>query len=247
MPWKLRREAHCAHCRKSRAKPVRLAHCDHALCRECLASVCTSAAAAAARGGDDPQPFTGARCSACSREIPLDTVQQALPASLFAQYKRMWLEARSDCVSCANVERTSELRVMACGHRFCRECVRRMSRLALGDRTLVPLQCCQKELPIDYIYEALPAAADRATYARFLQEKSWRASDLVSDAEYAQVVTLVGGKQCPGCGVGVQRDFGCVHITCPNGHEFCFTCLREWQTCACPLIPEAELTGILGD
>lgn len=246
MPRKQRREA-CAHCRSSSSarQLVRVACCAHPVCRECLAAVCSKALGGAT--DDDDDDFCGARCAVCRCELPLDVVQTTLPKSAFQRYRRMWFEARRGCVSCANLERKSELRLMACGHWYCRECVRRMCRLALGDRALVPVQCCQKELPTEYIVEALPMAADRATYERFLREKNWRASDLVSDAEYTQVVARVGGKQCPGCGVGVQRDFGCVHMTCPNGHDFCFTCLCAWRTCTCPLIPDAELLDILGD
>ncbi|KAF1327953.1 Eukaryotic translation initiation factor 2a, partial [Globisporangium splendens] len=87
---------------------------------------------------------------------------------------------------------------------------------------------------------------DYRLYEKFLREKDWKHSDLVSDSEYAKVVLRVGGKQCPGCGIGVQRDHGCIHMKCPNGHEFCFTCLRVWQTCCCQLIPEPEARDCSG-
>lgn len=242
-----------------------------AICRICLATSCvdalypvddassishqlrsasksTTQTSAPSKSADDAVDwFTGARCAVCMAAIPLDTVAQELSKSAFTMYKRMWHASHGDCVSCANVELIHALRVMPCGHAYCCECVRRMCRLALGDRALVPLRCCKTEFPVDYVREALPAPSDFVLYERFVREKSWRASDLVSDAEYAKVVQCVGGKQCPGCGVGVQRDHGCVHITCPHGHEFCFTCLREWQTCHCPLLPDAEVQRILGE
>lgn len=260
-----KRKLRCACCAQwsKESQTIRLARCDHSLCRPCLAAICVHAiyaATATGSGGkvtkvkpkddnDDEahHPFKGALCSACSEEIPLDTVQQVLPASSYQQYSTMWKTTRADCVSCANVEFKRALLVMPCRHFYCKECLRRMCRLALGDRALIPLRCCQKEIPMDYVREALPAAADYALYERFLREKDWKQSDLVSDAEYARVVQSAGGKQCPGCGIGVQRDFGCVHIKCPNGHEFCFSCLRVWQTCLCPLIPDAELEQILHD
>ncbi|OWY91305.1 hypothetical protein PHMEG_00040170 [Phytophthora megakarya] len=122
-----------------------------------------------------------------------------------------------------------------------------MCRLALGDRTLVPLRCCKKELPDDYVREVLTHPEDYAKYQKLMQEKDWKVSDLQSDAEYSATVRAMGAKQCPGCGIGVQRDFGCVHMTCPNGHQFCYTCLEFWGRCNCPLIPEAELQAILGE
>ncbi|TMW56898.1 hypothetical protein Poli38472_002823 [Pythium oligandrum] len=112
---------------------------------------------------------------------------------------------------------------------------------------LAPVRCCRKELPIEYVKTALRAdKEDLKTYLRFLKERKWTESDLISDAEYATVVKSMGAKQCPGCGIGVERDFGCIHMRCPNGHEFCFTCLRVWQTCNCALIPQAEINAILG-
>ncbi|GAB9466039.1 hypothetical protein Gpo141_00003424 [Globisporangium polare] len=260
-----KRKVCCARCAQwsKESQTIRLARCAHNLCRLCLATICVRTVCAAASPStsnnvtpkaklkgdkdDDDETFMGVLCSACSEEIPLDAVQKVLPSSSFQRYLKMWKATRADCVSCLNVEPKSQVSVMTCGHFYCSACMRRMCRLALGDRALVPLRCCQKEIPMDYVKEALPAASDYALYERFLREKDWKASDLESDAEYARVVQLAGGKQCPGCGIGVQRDFGCVHIKCPNGHEFCFSCLRVWQTCRCPLIPDAELEQILDD
>ncbi|CAI5725590.1 unnamed protein product [Hyaloperonospora brassicae] len=122
-----------------------------------------------------------------------------------------------------------------------------MCRLALSDRALVPLRCCKKEMPEDYVREALTRPGDYTKYQTLVKERNWKVSDLESDTEYTATVVAVGAKQCPGCGIGVQRDFGCVHMTCPNGHQFCYTCLRRWGSCHCPLIPDAELREILGE
>lgn len=151
------------------------------------------------------------------------------------------------CISCTTKKSKDELRVAPCGHRYCQSCLLCMSKLALRDRALVPLRCCKKELPDDYVREAFRRHSDFAKYQQLVVEKDWKVSDLKSDAEYAATVIAVGAKQCPGCGIGVQRDFGCVHMACPNGHQFCYTCLGVWGTCKCPLIPEAELRAILGE
>jgi hypothetical protein len=52
------------------------------------------------------------------------------------------------------------------------------------------------------------------------------------------VATSVDAKACPNCGVGIQHDGGCMHMTCSVlgggcGHEFCWTCLGEWPRCRC--------------
>lgn len=122
-----------------------------------------------------------------------------------------------------------------------------MSHLALSDRSLVPLRCCNREFPVEYVQDALGEKEDFAKYERILAERDWKVSDLVTDAEYAQSVMKIGAKRCPGCGVGIERDFGCVHMKCLNGHEFCYTCLKHWRTCKCDYIPAAEIRAILGD
>lgn len=44
-------------------------------------------------------------------------------------------------------------------------------------------------------------------------------------------------KQCPNCGVVIQKNGGCNHMTCrpPGGcrHEFCWVCLGPWNRCRC--------------
>ena len=98
---------------------------------------------------------------------------------------------------------------------------------------------------MDYVADVL-SPRDLACYLRRFREREWKTTELTSDAEYARVVARCGAKQCPGCGIGIQRDFGCVHMTCPNGHQFCFTCLRVWETCNCSRIPYDELRAALG-
>ncbi|KAG6977648.1 hypothetical protein JG688_00000156 [Phytophthora aleatoria] len=191
-----------------------------------------------------------ATCWKCNKEIALNQVELVLSRSEFALYMA-WhhkkMSPRANCVSCAVKKDKDELRVAPCGHDYCQPCLLRMCRLALGNRALVPLRCCKKELPDDYVREALREPRDYAKYQQLVREKDWKVSDLQSDAEYSATVRAMGAKQCPGCGIGVQRDFGCVHMACPNGHQFCYTCLRLWGSCNCPLIPEAELRVILGE
>ncbi|CAG8931546.1 unnamed protein product [Penicillium salamii] len=41
-------------------------------------------------------------------------------------------------------------------------------------------------------------------------------------------------RRCEGCGHMVELKFGCNHMTCVCGHEFCYKCGWEWKTCGCP-------------
>lgn len=175
-------------------------------------------------------------------------------------YIQMTTDEYSSCCCCGTYGVSRSIRSVPCGHYYCCACIKRMALLALNDRSLVPVQCCKMELPIDYIEEALASvkytsrhnerhekSVEKALskYERLLHEREWRYSDLVSDQEYKKTVRSFHCKQCPGCGIGIQRDWGCVHMRCSNGHEFCYTCLTTWRSCNCALIPDEEVAHIL--
>uniref|UniRef100_M4C3U0 RING-type domain-containing protein n=1 Tax=Hyaloperonospora arabidopsidis (strain Emoy2) TaxID=559515 RepID=M4C3U0_HYAAE len=133
---------------------------------------------------------------------------------------------------CTPVQNESNRRILSCGHLYCTKCIATRCRMGVRDRSMVPAHCCQREFPSDYVVEVLNAT-ELVTYERFLNEKPWSTLDLESDREYANVVQLNHAVQCPGCGVGVQKVSGCNHMTCLNGHQFCFLCTKKWKTCGC--------------
>uniref|UniRef100_K3X160 RING-type domain-containing protein n=1 Tax=Globisporangium ultimum (strain ATCC 200006 / CBS 805.95 / DAOM BR144) TaxID=431595 RepID=K3X160_GLOUD len=117
-----------------------------------------------------------------------------------------------------------------CGHVYCSGCLAFMAKKSLKDRALVPIRCCGKELPIDYVSRVL-SKRSMSTYNRFLHEKNWKTSNLKSDKDYATLVKIIGGKQCPKCGIGVQKIAGCNSMACSRGHRFCWAC--EAHPCTC--------------
>ncbi|KAL0713590.1 hypothetical protein Bca4012_020568 [Brassica carinata] len=52
-------------------------------------------------------------------------------------------------------------------------------------------------------------------------------------------------RQCIRCNNMVELAFGCYHITCRCGYEFCYTCGEEWKgkkaTCTCPIWDERNI------
>ncbi|KAJ0411250.1 hypothetical protein ATCC90586_004166 [Pythium insidiosum] len=140
-------------------------------------------------------------------------------------------DAPENCVSCFNTCQSERL-VGPCGHTYCRLCITTMASKSLEDRALVPIRCCGKELPLEYVEKVL-SKPKIATYRRFLAEKDWRTSNLKSDKEYAALVKKVRGKQCPACGIGVQRVSGCATMTCSNQHRFCWNCVQV--NCTAPM------------
>ncbi|XP_010535584.1 PREDICTED: uncharacterized protein LOC104810840 [Tarenaya hassleriana] len=52
-------------------------------------------------------------------------------------------------------------------------------------------------------------------------------------------------RQCAKCSQMVELAWGCYHITCRCGYEFCYTCGAEWKnkkaTCTCPIWDERNI------
>jgi IBR domain, a half RING-finger domain len=40
-------------------------------------------------------------------------------------------------------------------------------------------------------------------------------------------------QRCPGCRAVIELSFGCNHMTCRCGAEFCYECGAVWKTCGC--------------
>ncbi|XP_055815357.1 probable E3 ubiquitin-protein ligase ARI8 [Solanum dulcamara] len=38
-------------------------------------------------------------------------------------------------------------------------------------------------------------------------------------------------KKCPNCDKSIEKNMGCMHMTCRCGHEFCWLCFTKWGTC----------------
>ncbi|KAL6709301.1 hypothetical protein ACN47E_001708 [Coniothyrium glycines] len=51
------------------------------------------------------------------------------------------------------------------------------------------------------------------------------------DADTAALLIAWGYKQCPKCGNGVKRMFGCNHMACRCGANFCWVCLKGKDDC----------------
>jgi hypothetical protein len=56
-------------------------------------------------------------------------------------------EAQSQCIACFTLHHDAKL--LPCGHYLCTEDLGRMCRAALKDNSLIPLACCEQELPVE--------------------------------------------------------------------------------------------------
>ncbi|KAK1938074.1 hypothetical protein P3T76_009224 [Phytophthora citrophthora] len=135
------------------------------------------------------------------------------------------------CISCSSqVASLDKWRVVPCGHGYCVPCLEEMANISLTNWNQIPIRCCSKEFPTEYI-EAVLNRTEFDKYSRYLAERDPSSSILQSDRDYAAVVRQNRGKQCPTGGVGVVKISGCNHMRCPLGHDFCWNCQQKRCTC----------------
>lgn len=56
----------------------------------------------------------------------------------------------------------------------------------------------------------------------------WKAKDTSSSDGSNDDWLIVNTKKCPGCQKPIQKNQGCMHMTCKCTHQFCWLCLGAW-------------------
>ncbi|KAJ3109014.1 hypothetical protein HDU96_007350 [Phlyctochytrium bullatum] len=118
------------------------------------------------------------------------------------------------CIACATPT-APQVYTPTCGHGYCGPCSTRNARAALRDRSLIPLRCCNVELP-HAVVEASLTAPEMAKYDRFWGEiQAWREAKVGgkgktddSDEAMERVMREKVWKRCPRCRVVVERSPG---------------------------------------
>jgi len=87
--------------------------------------------------------------------------------------------------------------------------------------SLLCTSCQQPAHPWESSCSREAADDDTAMIDHLLQENNWQ--------------------RCPGCGAVVELTFGCNHITCRCGSEFCYECAAGWKTCGCEVWNQQKL------
>ncbi|PXF44557.1 hypothetical protein BWQ96_05735 [Gracilariopsis chorda] len=136
---------------------------------------------------------------------------------------------------------------------LCPPCLTQYARSAISDRQLLPLRCpdihCRAPLPLSALNHLL-TAAEISKLSRFQCElvRKPPATDLPSisqlpttpqpdsDTTFLALMYSNGWRRCPECGIGIERTFGCPHMVCVCGGEFCYSCGEPWGKCGltCP-------------
>ncbi|KAF2458561.1 hypothetical protein BDY21DRAFT_283388 [Lineolata rhizophorae] len=115
------------------------------------------------------------------------------------------------------------------------------------NRTYCPIPNCAAFIPLANIHEGVatcPSCLRRVCAACKLaahdgqdcpEDQALQATLLASNR--------AGWQRCYECRTMVELTYGCNHISCVCGAEFCYQCGKPWKTCGCPLATEARILG----
>lgn len=93
---------------------------------------------------------------------------------------------------------------------------------------------CSKFLPPSAIHGPLgicPRCKTRTCIPCGKNEHSGVCKQDKEGKKFEDLAKKKGWKQCPNCSQILERTFGCLHMTCRCGSEWCWACLREWRVC----------------
>ena len=68
--------------------------------------------------------------------------------------------------------------------------------------------------------------------------------DCPEDSELAATLVVAareGWQRCQSCYALVEKDFGCQHMSCRCGSEWCYRCAAKWKSCACGDFEEEDI------
>ena len=104
---------------------------------------------------------------------------------------------------------------------------------------LLPSSCPSERRFLERMAAALDLGDEGMLRAGFLEERqkrseeeaARRAREEQADAAYVQQLIDSGAlKRCPRCRYGIEKNGGCLHMTCKQcAHEFWWCCLRDYR------------------
>ncbi|KAK0407686.1 hypothetical protein QR680_003531 [Steinernema hermaphroditum] len=178
--------------------------CGHLFCRDCARSHALTVE-------DLPISCPFPECGALFHPTALASF---VPLSFVDGYKRKIIEKRlqlPDFLKCYHCRRINHfisdglnkegVAICACGAAICRKCEKEAH---------APLDCKQMEF-----YEAI------------LGRKGHTFHTVAPMHDYISEIQAV---VCPACGYPVERSYGCNHMTCWCGNEFCYKCGSTYES-----------------
>lgn len=178
--------------------------CGHCMCKECWKQYVHTKV-------EDGASCWDIRCPVykCGRRAPAALLEATLSRKDAARMKQVaienFVEKSSDIVWCPGVDCGKAVRILG----------------GYGQPTDVLCAWCQSEFCFSCMEEG-----HRPVDCQVV--KFWKAKN---DKESLNMEWLVvNTKGCPGCNRPIQKNQGCMHMTCSQcKHEFCWMCLADWK------------------
>jgi hypothetical protein len=159
----------------------------------------------------------------CKSLVPADVVQKLVDAPVFQKYasflSKSFVDSNSELRWCtepgcdkAVFNPVSEgcclIGKCSCGNRFCWAC----------------MQEAHPTITCDTMKNWITLVAQNATMLKA------GGGNQTADAKTLNWI-LMNTKDCPNCGVSVQKNQGCFAMTCSNcSSQWCWLCLQDWST-----------------
>lgn len=126
-----------------------------------------------------------------------------------------------ECAICFTNDSNVELN---CGHSFCSECLRTTFEPAANGHSLTSLRCPDPECRREINNDTLRRLGFNDNHLENIATLRRPVQIDTTDPLIRQIT-----KPCPNCNVPIEKNTGCLHMTCTRcRHEFYWCCLRPW-------------------
>lgn len=126
-----------------------------------------------------------------------------------------------DCTICFTESTNVEL---PCGHKFCYDCLKTYYDAILNEQSLTNLRCPHPNCTIEINNYILRNLGYSPRHLQQIEDLKRPVEIKLSDSHIIQST-----KPCPNCHVPIEKNRGCMHMTCQRcRHEFWWCCLRNY-------------------
>ncbi|KAL8912300.1 MAG: hypothetical protein Q9171_002672 [Xanthocarpia ochracea] len=136
-------------------------------------------------------------------------------------------EKHAECLTCLSSYPVSRTARLACNHRMCHACLRRIFTLSITDPQHMPPKCCtQEHIPLKHV--------DKLFDLKFKMKWNQKYQEDDATKQFIEIAKKEGWQRCYNCSATVELKEGCNHMTCRCKAEFCMICGVKWKGCDCP-------------
>jgi len=129
------------------------------------------------------------------------------------------INAVGKCCICLDTKKHCDLLTLPCKHIYCTECTQTSIKAAIMNPKLVPLRCCQREFPDEYVKQNCNPVI-HSQYTVILKTITMRDMQSRVGNDYQLMLDKFGYKACANCGIGIEKVSGCGTMLCRWYHPY---------------------------